>query len=528
MTSGQRLTRAELMALIRSESERIELKTGAGREPLQKTMVAFSNTAGGDIYIGVDDARTVLGRRRDRGLDDAIHAAATTAHGVGRYGITEIDVAGTPVVRVRVTQRHDEVAQTSDGRVLVRRGGHNHALIGRELHTLVVERSLVRFEATDSGVPADARDLARAQRLAAAFGWSSEGQWPERWQERGLMLPSGALTVAGALVLTDPAESLGTGKFVIDVRTYEDDQGLAYVRRDVIAGALQDQVEAATRRVLDEVGTDMVVTGAVRHDISRLPPRAVREVVANAVAHRAYELDASPVVVEIRPRRVRVTSPGLLPPPVTIATLRTAQAARNHTVIDVLRRCGLAEDSGQGIDLIQDAMRRELLDEAVFAEGEDSVVVDLPLSGSVSSTERGWLQELERTGLLEPGDRLVLLALSRGTRMTNSVARDTMGVDSTQARARLRTLREYGLVLQHGARGGAYYTLGKIGPGRSTEAVVLDLAGQGPLTNTAVREATGLDRVAARRLLAQLVSEGKLTQHGQRRGTTYVRTSGRR
>lgn len=60
-----------------------------------------------------------------------------------------------------------------------------------------------------------------------------------------------------------------------------------------------------------------------------------------------------------------VTSPGALPAPVTVATLRDAQAPRNHRIIDVLRRFGLAEDSGQGIDVIQDGMRLELLDEPV-------------------------------------------------------------------------------------------------------------------------------------------------------------------
>lgn len=58
--------------------------------------------------------------------------------------------------------------------------------------------------------------------------------------------------------------------------------------------------------------------------------------IANAVAHRTYERDESPVVVELRPNAV-------IPETVTVAALRQAQAARNHSIIDMLRRFGLAE-----------------------------------------------------------------------------------------------------------------------------------------------------------------------------------------
>jgi predicted HTH transcriptional regulator len=55
-----------------------------------------------------------------------------------------------------------------------------------------------------------------------------------------------------------------------------------------------------------------------------------------------------------------------------------------------------------------------------------------------------------------------------------------------------------------------------------SSAFVLAAAEQGRITNQRVRELTGLDRVAARNLLRRLVDEGKLVQHGQRRGTAYT------
>lgn len=157
-----------------------------------------------------------------------------------------------------------------------------------------------------------------------------------------------------------------------------------------MSGPVQHQVSAAAGLVTRFVGIEMVITGPRRHDVPRLPSRVIREVIANAVAHRTYELDATPIVIEVRPGSVTVTSPGALPEPVTVATLRQARAPRNHTVIDVLRRFGLAEDSGQGIDVVEDNMRMELLAEPGFDAAPDSFAVHLPLTGLVSTTERGW------------------------------------------------------------------------------------------------------------------------------------------
>ncbi len=513
-------TAEEFARLVEREHERLELKTGVGRKPVQDAMVAFTNTDGGVIFVGVTDAREVAGRRRDQGLDDAVHEAAATATGLGRYSIRQIIVAGVSVVCIEVQARQDEVAQTSDGRVLVRQGGHNRALFGRELLELLSRRTLVRFEDQDSGLPLEASDPALLSDVAGRYSWAP-GVTEAGLRERGLLHESGRLTIAGALILTDPDVSLAASKFHVDVRGYAADAGTSYVRREIISGPVQAQVERATEVVLRDIGSEIVITDAYRHEVPRLPRRVVRETVANAVAHRSYEFDDAPVVVEIRPSSVAVTSPGSLPGSVTVERLREAQSPRNHTVIDVLRRFRLAEDSGQGIDVIEDELEYELLAEPHFEETPSSFRVELPMRGRISGQERAWLAEFERRGLVRPEDRAVLLRVTRTGRMTNAGVREQLGIDSTEARARLQRLRSVGLVLQHGTRGRAYYTPGTIGPERSIERVILDAAEAGPVSNRVVRELTGLDRAGALSLLRRLVSEGLLDQQGTRRGTTY-------
>ncbi len=503
---------------------------GLGHDPIQETLVAFSNTGGGVIFVGVRDDGTVVGRRHDQFVDDKIHEAALSARDVGRYHILEIDVEGTPVVAIRVEARVEGFAQTSNGRVLVRQGGRNVSLFGADLARLISEHALRRFELTDTGLERGAIQAELLEELRSAYGWSRRSRdLDDRLLERGLLTNDSHLTIAGALFLTDPARALRQNKAVVEIRRYPEGSS-EYDRREEFGGPLHRQVAEATHFVMGELGSDVVVTGLYRHELPRLPEVVVREAIANAVAHRSYEAQGTAIVVEFRPDRVVVTSPGGLPEPVTVENLRQAQAARNQNVIDVLRRFRLAEDAGRGIDVMQDTMDEALLDPPGFEDLGHMVRVTLPLRGPITPGERAWVSDLERRGEIRGRDRLLLVHAARGERLANAKARQVLGVDQVEAREALQRLRDAGLLEQHGTRGGATYTLiediappaaFRMSP-REIEDLVVAEAGKRALTNEVVRELTGLERAAALGLLRRLVAERRLRKVGERRGTRYL------
>ena len=523
------MTLEQLQALIVRETDHLELKTGAGVNPLQESMVAFSNTEGGTIIIGVDDDRNVVGRRLDQATDDRIHEAARNAHSIGRFSVSQVEVDGKPVVFVRVSRRQEGYAQTSNGRVLVRSGGHNVHLYGDDLWQFLSARRFGRFEATSSGIHfSEARD-AMLREVCGAFGWDpGDPNLVDRLRERGMADADGILTIAGALVLTDPSQSLDLQKAQVEIRRYPDESA-DYDRRVYVGGPITSQVTDATQFVVDELGTDLVVTGVHRYELPKLPPVVVREAVANALAHRSYEHDRVNVLIEMRPNRIIIRSPGRLPEPVTIETMRSAQAARNPTVIDVLRRLRLAEDAGRGVDVMEDSMAEALLNPPLFAEDGESVVVTLPLVGPITARERAWVADLESRGELEAHDRMLVIHAARGERLTNAVAREILNTDALKARATLRRLRDAGFLVQHGDRGGANYTIAEsLAPAAryrlspdEMQNLVVEAAHRSPLSNQDVRELTGLDRDEALALLRRLVAAGRLSVSGARRGTRY-------
>ena len=519
------LTPEEFAQEFGGESAYLEFKEGLSAA-VPQSVAAFSNTDGGVILIGVTDRGHVKGVGANGGRDAKVHQFVSGLRNPGRYRLHDLEVADRRVVVVAVAKRVEGFCQTSDGRVLVRRGASNRALFGAELTEFAAARSLRRFESTVADAGLGSADEELLEDLARCWSWSEEGL-PERLEENHFT-KDGRLTVAGALyLLSEPHDVLG--KSYVEIFRYRG-EGLDYDRRVEITGPLQKQVSNAASLVLDEIGYDLVLVGIRRHDLPRLPEAVLREAIANAVAHRSYEAMGTAVRIDIRPDRVVVTSPGGLPEPVTVENIREQYAARNLLVIRTLRRYGLAEDAGRGVDLMQDEMMANLLAPPEFEEVGSSVKVTLRLAGAVTPEERAWVSELEQRGSLWPRDGFLLVHAARGEALSNRGARRILGVDRDEARAALQRLRDQGLLIQQGERGGARYLISPdLGPppglllsDEEIDSLVVSLARKGPITNELVRERTGLSRPQALAVLARLVAAGRLDRRGERRGANYV------
>jgi ATP-dependent DNA helicase RecG len=512
------------------EDQYVERKSGLGSRALRQAVVALSNSAGGVVLIGVDDSGAVLGKQLTQGVEESIHQAIASIRNPGRYEIQQLLVDDVPIVVLSVERRVQGFAQTSSGRVLVRKGARNAALFDAELFEFISSRSLERFELGNANVDLAQADPTLIAEIADIFGWTEESEIRGRLREQGLLMPSDdRLTIAGALyLLRQPEEVLA--KAFIELRRYPDGESIDPDKRVEVRGPIHHQVEEATEQILQELGSEIVVLGLRRHELPRLPKVVIREAVANAVVHRSYEASGSAIRIELRPGVAIVSSPGSLPAPVTVENIRDAQSARNPKLIALMRRFRLAEDEGRGVDIMQDSMMAELLDPPTFVDTGHSVEVNLPVRGGVTTQERAWVREIEARGEIEPMDRILLVHAARGEQLTNSRVRELAHVDRFAATNALRRLREAGFLVQRGERGGAVYELeGDLEPPAGLRLewdelkdLVCSIAEEGSLQNADVRSRTGLDRLDALGLLNELVAEGRLIRVGQRRGSRYV------
>ena len=484
------------------------------------------------ILVGVSDDGQIVGCPCTQSLLDRINSNVRQIHSPGAVRAKPLQVGEREITVIGVSALRVGFAQTGKGRVLVRVGTQRNALFGGELAAFIQSRATKSFEDVTLDVELDEISAELRWELATVLSAPDVStvddclvEWGFADREDGQF----KLTVAGALYLLERPD-VHLGKAIIEILRFQADASNPDKRIEV-AGPLNRQVEEATRYVADELGTDEVVLGLRRHNLPRLPERVLRETIANAVAHRSYELRGTAVRIELHPDRVEVISPGGLLPPVTIERIRDQQAARNSKALRVLRAFNLAEDRGMGVDLIQDLMRDELLAQPEFKASDSSVSVVLPVLSGTSPEERAWVKEVETRGHIEERDRVLLVHARRGELLTNQRARELLTASRDVAMAALKRLTEAGLLERFGERGGTRYRLaGDLKPPAGLHLsrgeigkIIINLAADGPVTNARVRAATGLDRQDALSVLDELVVQGALVRVGQKRGTRYLR-----
>ena len=111
--------------------------------------------------------------------------------------------------------------------------------------------------------------------------------------------------------------------------------------------AAEELIEAVGQRVVIH---PLTLAGGLQLQLTDYPEIAVREVVVNALVHRAYDAVGS-VDVEQSPERLTVMSPGGLVAGVTPENILTHPSTPRHRLLaETVARLQLAERTGQGID----------------------------------------------------------------------------------------------------------------------------------------------------------------------------------
>ena len=95
------------------------------------------------------------------------------------------------------------------------------------------------------------------------------------------------------------------------------------------------------------------VEQVIREEVKMFPRQAIRELVANALIHQDFYASGASVMIEMYADRLEVSNPGL--PPIKVERFIDEYRSRNERLADLMRRMGLCEEKGSGIDKVVDA-----------------------------------------------------------------------------------------------------------------------------------------------------------------------------
>lgn len=426
-----------------SESHFVDFKS-ADITPakLSKTLSAFANTSGGDIYVGIEEVENTDGRELVwAGYPDqeAANPVFQVLEGLGplanNYSAEFFASAKEKGLVLHLTiYKTQEIIAATDKRVYVRRNAQSLPLAAEEaVERLRYEKGLKSFE--DELLNIDAAEIVNSATIIEFMLDTIPTGDPDDWVVKQRVMVDGRPTVAGVLLYSDNPQAILPKRSAIKVLRY---QTKTDAERDFLAfdpltieGPLYNLIYDAVEKV-KQIIEGIEKLGPTGMEKIEYPEEALHEILTNAVLHRDYNV-AADVQVRIFDNRIEIESPGRLPGHVTPHNIRKTQFARNPKIVRLINKFKNPpnKDVGEGVNTAFEAMGKLRLKEPVVTESENSVLITL------------------RHESLGSPERIVMDYLEREPEITNLIARELTGIKSENSmKSVFYRLRESGQLEQ--------------------------------------------------------------------------------
>jgi ATP-dependent DNA helicase RecG len=127
--------------------------------------------------------------------------------------------------------------------------------------------------------------------------------------------------------------------------------------------------------VMGQLPQNEVIEDALRKAVKLVPDEAIRELVANALIHQDFSITGASMMIEIYNDRVEISNPGK--PIVPVERFIDGYQSRNERLASLMRRMGICEEKGSGIDRLIEAVELFQLPAPDFREGHQRTLVVL-------------------------------------------------------------------------------------------------------------------------------------------------------
>jgi len=354
---------------------------------LTKTISAFANTVGGEIYIGIDENEVAgVKLRQWRGFSDIEDANGhlqifEQLFPLGTdFSYTFLKIAGhTGIVLLISILKTKQIVKASDGIPYIRRGAQSLPIdTDEKLKRLQLDKGVSSFENNTLNVPVEfVSDSLVIYEFMIEVIPTTE---PIPWLKKQLLISNNLPTVASVLLYSDNPQAALPKQSGIKIYRYatKDAEGtretLAFTPISV-EGCAYKQIYEAVGKVTELIQTIKIYT-TEGETTMQYPNETLHEIITNAVLHRDYSL-ASDIHIRIFDNRIEIESPGKLPGHVTTGNILKEQFARNGSIVRLINKFPNPpnQDVGEGLNTAFAAMKKLKLKEPLIIERENSVLV---------------------------------------------------------------------------------------------------------------------------------------------------------
>ena len=357
-------TIAEL--LTQPEGKTLDFKRDlSGKKGILKNLVAFANTSGGVLVVGVDDDKSVPGLSDPLAVEEKL--ASLISDSITPALLPDIELATyqeKDVLVVRIARSGGPFHLTADGPengVFIRVGSTSRRADATAIAEL--RRSIANVSYDQEPSPGSRSSLDDA-RLDKAL------------REHNIPRTDAKLITLGVLAEHQGAHLASNGGIILFGKDDERQRLFpdAYVRCAAFAGETKgaemlDQLDAREATIIEAISLVNgfiarntrkagLVEGMRRRDVPEYSDAMIREILVNALAHADYSMIGMQVKVAIFSNRMEIENPGFLPFGMTIEQFKAGQSKiRNRVIARVFNEIQYLDGWGRAWERIQEAMK---------------------------------------------------------------------------------------------------------------------------------------------------------------------------
>ena len=419
------------------ESERIEYKSQM-LEDLYKEVIAFANTDGGVIYIGIDNEGNLTGiddvdetyTRLTNGIRDAIAPDVTM---FVRYVLQDNKVIRIEVGEGSYKPYYLKAKGIKPTGVYVRQGASSVQASPDQIRRMIKESDGDNYE--------DSRSLDQDLTFSAAeTAFQRYGVEFSIEKYRVLGITQNDIFTNLALLLSD--QCLHTTKIAV----FKDEFCTEFRDSKEFGGSVFKQFEDSVTYLALCNRTASTIKGVVRTDKKDYPEEAIREALLNAIVHRDYSFSGS-IIINVNDSKMEFISLGGLLPGLSTEDIRIGVSQpRNKKLAEVFHRLRLIESYGTGIrrifKLYENCPIQPVIE--VTANAFKIVLPNMNACGAVA--ERGPEAAEKAPVAITPQMKTVLDYLAEYGEMTDEDLQELLNIKKTRAYLLARQMNENGLI----------------------------------------------------------------------------------
>lgn len=472
--------------IVRGESKNVEFKVMLPKdsEKYTKTIIAFSNTQGGRLIVGIDDkTRKVVGVDRDsvfRVMDSISNAVSDSCTPQIVPNIEPYTLDGKTVIVVTVAPEPNRPyylkSKGKEKGTYIRVGATSRLADPEKIRELEYEGehiswdelTCVGYSVTETAIKKLCRDMNRYRKDMQVRKESTEKL---SQVTRTQLINWNVIKKVDDGYLASNAFALLTGKHFRYSKTqcavFAGTERGEFIDKQEYVGPLYEQIEEAYAFVLRNIRRGAKVEGLIRRESHEMPPSAIREMIINAHCHRNF-LDTSCVQVALYDDRLEVTSPGGLCYGLTLEEAVSGRSRqRNRAVAEVFNQMGLIEAWGTGLRNIQKAASEYHLPKPEFIEMPETFRVNLfrNLSPTTNRQNIGATSVEHRRNIggieINATQQKIIELLKADSQMTGVALAEQIGISKRNIENNIKKLKELGILIRHGSSKGGYWEIVK-------------------------------------------------------------------